>query len=291
MRPVVLVAITSFALGCSSGLANLEREVQELRVRVDDVGRTGRAIQSRLDDLENRILLVQDEVDTRRLTVMRDNALGRTPQLPTVRLVPESRERPPQESSIPPAPVRDESRRTVAASEVLADSYQQIDESGRVVTSRSSRSRPATASDLPVKKLRPPASRSVGEATDDSAILAEYRQAYDLYQQGRAQDAQDAFEEFARNHPRHPYADNARYWVGECLYDRRDWAGARREFLRVINEHPDGNKVPDAMVKVGLSSQRLQQVEEARTMYDAVLLTYPDSEAAAVAMRLLGELP
>jgi TolA-binding protein len=45
------------------------------------------------------------------------------------------------------------------------------------------------------------------------------------------------------------------------------------------------------MVKVGLCDQRLEQWDEARRMYDAVMLTYPESPAAAVAVRLLGELP
>lgn len=103
--------------------------------------------------------------------------------------------------------------------------------------------------------------------------------------------AQQAFEAFVIAYPRHPYADNAQYWVGECLYDRREFEAARREFLRVINEHPDGNKVPDAMVKVGLCEQRLGRSAEARRMFDAAMLSYPDSHAAAVAMRLLGEMP
>ena len=61
--------------------------------------------------------------------------------------------------------------------------------------------------------------------------------------------------------------------------------------MRVVTEHPDGNKVPDAMVKVGLCAQRMQQPDEARRMYDSVMLTFPESPAAAVAMRLLGEMP
>jgi TolA-binding protein len=45
------------------------------------------------------------------------------------------------------------------------------------------------------------------------------------------------------------------------------------------------------MVKVGLCQRMLRQDEEARRTFNAVMLTYPDSQAAAVAMKLLGEMP
>ena len=57
------------------------------------------------------------------------------------------------------------------------------------------------------------------------------------------------------------------------LYDRREYERARVEFLRVINEHPNGNKVPDAMVKVAFVSKDLAGLlkPDGCTTYDADL--------------------
>ena len=307
MHRVAWCGVLAVLSGCTGGLASLEGEVAGLRLRLEDSQRTAHAMRARIDDLENRSLLLQDEVDTLRLTGMRDAARFAAPQsLPVVKVAPGTASDPvpvrfaapaaaPTSAPVAPAPrpqpepvAASQERRTYSASDLGDDIYQSLDDQGRVVgTAR----RTARRDDLPVQRVRPPATQRVGEGVDDAAILAEYRAAYELYQQGQAAKAQQAFEAFVVAYPRHPYADNAQYWVGECLYDRREFDAARTEFLRVINEHPDGNKVPDAMVKVGLCEQRLGRSAEARRMYDAAMLSYPDSQAAAVAMRLLGEMP
>lgn len=298
MRCVTWVGLSLLLSGCSTGLANLENEVGGLRLRLADSQRSAHALRTRMDDLENRALLLQDELETLRLTGMRDQARFATPaRLPVVRVAPERAAAAPQPVPPPTAPVAQapasepepsSERRSYTAGDLGDDIYQTLDDQGRVVGAGR---RSARRGDLPVHRIRPPASRRVGEAVDDAKILTEYRTAYELYQQGRAVEAQQAFEAFVVAYPRHPYADNAQYWIGECLYDRMEFDAARAEFLRVINEHPDGNKVPDAMVKVGLCEERLGRSAEARRMYDAAMLSYPDSQAAVVAMRLLGEMP
>lgn len=305
MHRVAWCGVLAFLSGCTGGLANLEGEVAGLRLRLDDSQRTVHAMRARIDDLENRALLLQDEVDTLRLTGMRDAARFAAPDtLPVVKVAPGRPADPVAPVPAPaPAPAKTLApspapraaptgaaapRRTYSADDLDDDVYQTLDDQGRVVGAPR---KAARRDDLPVQRVRPPASRKVDGPADDASILAEYKTAYDLYQQGRAVEAQQAFEAFVAAHPRHPYADNAQYWVGECLYDRMEFETARAEFLRVINEHPDGNKVPDAMVKVGLCEQRLGRSAEARRMYDAAMLSYPDSQAAAVAMRLLGEMP
>jgi len=153
----------------------------------------------------------------------------------------------------------------------------------------------AAAADLRAEVDRLAASVPLGERIDRDAVwaakLAALELLFPLRRPRPDADSSPALDAFATSNPRHPYADNARYWVGECDYDRRNWESARREFLRVVTDHPDGNKVPDAMVKVGLCQRMLRQDEEARRTFNAVMLTYPDSQAAAVAMKLLGEMP
>jgi tol-pal system protein YbgF len=292
---VLATVLTTLALpACSGNLAAVETELRELRTRVDEVARTGTSARIRLEDIENRVLLLQDEIETQRIAGMRDgsrpvasaaSAPSVPSSLPVVRLSPPSDPAPAESER--PARARKPAPAATPPAE-LGDGYSDIDENGRVLSGRGSR----TASVSPAPREAPkPRARARQGAADDPTALADYRAAYESYEQGRTDEAIALFRAFVQRYERHPYADNAQYWIGECLYDRKDFDSARREFLRVVSEHPDGNKVPDAMVKVGLCNQMLQQPEEARRMFDAVMLTYPDSPAASVAMRLLGEMP
>lgn len=275
-------------------MAQLDQRVAALQGRVDEVASTTRASQSRLAALENRILLLQDEVETLRLALRRARPSGAygppttapapiPRDLPTVRLAPPEAREPPAER---PGPAG----RTPAAAAMDEGIYQEIDDEGNIVSPSGGRKTATRAAPTPASEAARPARAPRGDAEGD-AVIQEYQSAYELYQQGRVVEARAAFEAFAARHPRHPYADNAQYWVGECLYDQKDFEGARREFLRVMTEHPDGNKVPDAMVKVGLCDRALGRHEDANRMFRTVMLTYPDTDAAAVAMRLAGEAP
>jgi len=281
---VAILAPVILAPGCNNRVKQVEQDMASLRTRVDSLARSTSSFRSRVENIENRVLLIQDEIETQQVAAMRaGNRPPPPPQLPTVTLRPEYRERSaPTESS------------DIDAQEFLTGSesadrsvYQQIDDQGRIVANRGARS---GSRKHPAKARRPKPPRKHA-ATSGSDALREYRAAYEIYQQGRVNEAMELFRRFVAQHPRHPHADNAQYWIGECLYDKRDFEGAKREFMRVVSEHPDGNKVPDAMVKVGLCAKNMGQNDEARRMFNTVMLTYPDSDAAAVAMKLTGELP
>jgi len=303
-----------FSTGCAGSQAALEGRLRGLETQVRDLERSAAAQRQQVTSLENRLMLLQDQVETRQMAAGRAAAAGtgappgvpgtlaaspapslEVPRaLPSVRLVPRTEEdeeegdEDPGEGDPRPAPrARSGREGAVGRPDEMSDVYATLTEDGRVVSS-GSRPRPAAS-----RGPRTGTSRMADPAPEvgEDRVLSAYREAYEAYQQGRLDEAMAAFRDFLRRHPKHPYADNAQYWIGECHYDRKEWAQARQEFLRVVTEHPDGNKVPDAMVKVGLCDQRLEQWDEARRMYDAVMLTYPESPAAAVAVRLLGELP
>jgi tol-pal system protein YbgF len=297
----ILLALSGWGLlslpACSGSLASLDREVKDLRTSIGEISRSSSAMRTRMEDLENRLLLLQDQIETQKITGMRGGARASAdpvpsvpPSLPVVKVAPPAVDA--DADDTPEAP-RTDRRTSMKVDKVLPPSppprdivYQQLDDDGNVVPSKGSKVRIA-ASEPPQPKPAKPAVRE-GE---ESGVMTEYRNALDRYEAGEADDALTAFREFVKKHPKHPYADNAQYWVGECLYDRKEYVAARQEFMKVVSNHPDGNKVPDAMVKAGLCDQMLKRFDEARRMYDTVMLTWPDSPAAAVAMRLAGELP
>jgi tol-pal system protein YbgF len=130
-------------------------------------------------------------------------------------------------------------------------------------------------------KTRDAPSDRGGDATSD------YRAAVELVKASKFDDAVAALRAFIARYPRHDYADNAQYWLGEAFYAQKDYAHALVEFRRVVEVYPRGNKVPDALLKVGYCYQALGQGEKARAVLEQVVNNYPKSEPATLAAKRL----
>jgi tol-pal system protein YbgF len=126
---------------------------------------------------------------------------------------------------------------------------------------------------------------AAGDRGGDAA--GEYRTAVDLVKASKYDDAVAALRAFVARYPRHDYADNAQYWVGEAFYAQNDYPRALGEFRRVVEVYPRGNKVPDALLKVGYCYQALGQGEKARAVLEQVVNNYPKSEPATLAAKRL----
>lgn len=115
--------------------------------------------------------------------------------------------------------------------------------------------------------------------------VAEYQAALQLVSARRFEDAFAALSAFLRAHPDHPYADNAMYWRAETLYARRDFRGAELELSEMVRRFPQGNKVPDALLRLGFCRQRQGDPEGARQYFRRVVAGFPGSVAARLASR------
>jgi tol-pal system protein YbgF len=100
-------------------------------------------------------------------------------------------------------------------------------------------------------------------------------------------DASIAFQAFVDANPTHEYADNAYYWMGECYYGQGEFALAIGEFQKVPELYPGGNKVPDALLKIGLSYTNLGNTKSAEKTFRQLVDAYPQSEAAGLAKKKL----
>ena len=115
----------------------------------------------------------------------------------------------------------------------------------------------------------------------------DYRAAVELVKAGKHEEAVTALRTFLKSYPRHDYADNAQYWLGEAYYAQKDYPHALAEFRATIETYPRGNKVPDALLKVGYCYQALGQADKARAVLEQVVNLYPKTEPAALAAKRL----
>ncbi|MFT3699076.1 MAG: tol-pal system protein YbgF [Kofleriaceae bacterium] len=115
----------------------------------------------------------------------------------------------------------------------------------------------------------------------------DYRNAVELVKAGKHDEAVTALRAFLVKYPKHDYADNAQYWLGESFYARKDYQQALTEFRATIETYPRGNKVPDALLKVGYCYQALGQSDKAKAVLEQVVNLYPKSEPAVLASKKL----
>lgn len=127
-------------------------------------------------------------------------------------------------------------------------------------------------------------------ARDYGDPRAEYQRYYEALRAGNHAYAVTGFRNFVERFPGHDFADNAQYWLGEAFYDQKLFKSALTEFRKVVDNHPQGNKVPDALLKLGYCYGQLGEVDKAKQVWQQILQVYPKSDPAALATTKLREL-
>lgn len=120
--------------------------------------------------------------------------------------------------------------------------------------------------------------------------IAEYSRYYRALKAGNHAFAITGFGNFIERYPRHSHADNARYWLAEAHYDQRNYRAALAEFGKVERDYPRGNKVPDALLKIGFCHLALGEREQARTRLAELTRRFPRSKPAKLATARLATL-
>ncbi len=82
-------------------------------------------------------------------------------------------------------------------------------------------------------------------------------------------------------------APNAQYYVGEILYNQKQYDGAVQAFDKVLEAYPKNSKTNDAHLMKGRALVKLGQRSEAEAEFRSILSTAPNSDAA---MRARAEL-
>jgi len=118
--------------------------------------------------------------------------------------------------------------------------------------------------------------------------------AADLYRTGVEQlraKATDAailtFYDLIATYPESPLRESAQYLVADVFFNQKDWRGALAEFEALIASVPRGEKVPDALLKVGLCQKDLGDAARAKRTWERVVREHPASAAARQARVLL----
>ncbi len=124
-----------------------------------------------------------------------------------------------------------------------------------------------------------PTQPSANVTLPSGSAMDQYAYAQQLMSQTRYPEAESAFQQFIQRHPEGQLTDNARYWLGETFYVRRNYAEAATTFLDAYQKAPAGSKAPDNLLKLGLSLSALQKKQEACVALDKLLRDHPNADS------------
>jgi tol-pal system protein YbgF len=114
-----------------------------------------------------------------------------------------------------------------------------------------------------------------------------YSQAYADFARGNYDLAVQGFTEYIKTYPGTDFTDNAQYWVGECLYGKKEYNEAIEAWNTLFRDYSSSDKLPDARVKKGMALERLGRRSQALVEYRFVIDRFPNSPAARIARERL----
>ena len=117
-----------------------------------------------------------------------------------------------------------------------------------------------------------------------------YNQAYTDYTQMRYPLAISGFKEVIQRYPESDLADNAQYWIGECLMAQRQYKRALESFDDVLRMYPDSNKLAEASYKKAMALESLGRKDEAIEQLEAVIELFPRTQVERNATQRLKAL-
>ena len=166
---------------------------------------------------------------------------------------------------------------------------------------------PATASDSPPYPSLPdePAITTVPEqakappqpvvgatgqkpsATATEEEQAAYDAAINDLRAGQYAQAITGFESFITDYPFSTLLSDAQYWLGEAYYVNRDFEQAREIFLALGAQHPNSDKIPDTLLRLGYIYESLGDNGKAQQVYRKLIEAYPSNRNADLAKQRL----
>ena len=116
-----------------------------------------------------------------------------------------------------------------------------------------------------------------------------YQQAYSDFARKNYDLSIQGFQEYLRLYRDTELADNAQYWVGECLQAQSKYEDAVTSFNALLRDFPASDKIPDARYKKGVALESLGRRSQAVLEYRFVVERFPGSPAARLAREKLGQ--
>jgi TolA-binding protein len=117
-----------------------------------------------------------------------------------------------------------------------------------------------------------------------------HRQMYLDFSRGEFQLALEESETFLEEYQDHHLMQEVLFIRGECFMEQKKYFDALKEFSRILQDFPSGDRVPASLLRMAISYESIGEREIAGGIVRRLIREHPYSEEAAVAEDRFGEL-
>ena len=114
-----------------------------------------------------------------------------------------------------------------------------------------------------------------------------YKDAFEIFQKGRYEDAIKRFSAFIESYGTTPLVSNAYYWIGESYMNLKNYDKAILYFQETIDKYPKSEKAPRALLSQAEAFRLTNDKKSSITILKRVIELYPKTEEAIIAERRL----
>jgi len=132
-------------------------------------------------------------------------------------------------------------------------------------------------------------SPALAATTPSDAPKRFYDRVMEEFQHKDYEAALAGFRLFLELHGQSPLASSALYWIGECEYRLGRYQNAVLSFEQVLTRYPHSQKVASATLKKAMAYDKLRMKNEARILFERVVVQFPQSPEAEAAKKALRE--
>lgn len=253
---------------------------QKLAARIDEqvgeVNKNVTRLDARMTDQERRVDGLAKNVDhvTHEVQARGANPKGPRQQQTTTKSTQRSSMAAPAEPAPQPEPV------AAARPEPVAAAHQEPEMTNHTVERAAAPAAEEIPEPVQVAAVRP------SERSD----RAEYERILAYFKEGNLDGSREGFSAFLTEYPNSDLAPNARYWLGESHYGKKDYKQAIDAYDRVELDYPQSEKVPAAILKKGFAYLALKDKKRASSAFKQVVTLYPKSPEAGKAYDKLNQL-
>ncbi|HUT76194.1 MAG TPA: tetratricopeptide repeat protein [Polyangia bacterium] len=124
-----------------------------------------------------------------------------------------------------------------------------------------------------------------GEPAADDGPMALFQDGYRAHANGDHGAALDLLARFLKDHPEHPFADDALFWRGESYLALGKPLKGVGEFERLLGRYPGSDKAASTLYRIGFAYDQLGDPGKASEYYFKVVERHPGTDAARKASR------
>jgi len=125
------------------------------------------------------------------------------------------------------------------------------------------------------------------DPSDPTAENRAFESAYALLKGDSHASAVKAFQEFLRKYPESVHVPNAKFWLGYALYKLKNYKTALDVYQELLKTSPATPRAAEVMFNIAGCQRELKLALAAKKTLKQLIVSYPDSEAATKAKKLL----